>query len=149
MDIFLPTLPLIALVSYTSALNLLFFSLSPLSGIVWVCVWVSRLACAHRGLWRWIAAARCSRCYRGKDFLLHESSSVQDTGKQKSQTMTNCVLLMNHRETTQEGRQKRYPSPWEDVTSGMLAHRAPHSSFWRCSCGCTGSGLCSFQTRNL
>lgn len=39
MDIFLPTLPLIALVCYTSALNLLFFSLSPLSGIVWVCVY--------------------------------------------------------------------------------------------------------------
>lgn len=48
---------------------------------------------------------------------------------EKGQLVTNCVLLMNQPETTQEGSQKRYPSPQENVTSGMLAHRAPHSSF--------------------
>lgn len=48
---------------------------------------------------------------------------------EKSLTVINCILLMNHCQTTQEGRQKRNPSPQEDDTSGMSAHRAPHSSF--------------------
>lgn len=48
IDIFLPTLPLIALVCYTSALNLLFFSLSPvveLCECVWVCECVRVCVC--------------------------------------------------------------------------------------------------------